>query len=250
VSFRRRIALVAAARWRSQWCSRRCSPTWSLRPVAQPGRYPATPPRARGHWPAADHRRPEPHSRRRQAPAAIAPRGGTGVGIAAEWFGGEDPRNTSSKANSSRTGNIFGRLPPGPDQVRGYNSGHARVRSSNAGAGSLAPGGCRHTNAGRTRRQAVAPRRTRRRHPSAHPRRAARRRYAVQFAQPLTEVDSLLGRLRLILALLDIGGIALAALLGRVVAGRRRAATQAPHPSHRARRPHTGSKRADRGRRC
>jgi two-component system sensor histidine kinase MprB len=42
---------------------------------------------------------------------------------------------------------------------------------------------------------------------------------AVQFAQPLTEVDSLLRRLRLILALLDIGGIALAALLGRLVAG-------------------------------
>ena len=42
---------------------------------------------------------------------------------------------------------------------------------------------------------------------------------AVQYAQPLTEVDSLLSRLRLILALLDIGGIALAALLGRLVAG-------------------------------
>ena len=42
---------------------------------------------------------------------------------------------------------------------------------------------------------------------------------AVQFAQPLTEVDSLLGRLRLILALLALGGIALAALLGRLVAG-------------------------------
>ncbi len=43
--------------------------------------------------------------------------------------------------------------------------------------------------------------------------------HAVQFAQPLTEVDSLLSRLRLILALLVIGGIALAALLGRLVAG-------------------------------
>jgi len=45
------------------------------------------------------------------------------------------------------------------------------------------------------------------------------RGHAVQFAQPLTEVDSLLSRLRLILALLVIGGIALAALLGRLVAG-------------------------------
>src|SRR6202034_4208942 len=42
---------------------------------------------------------------------------------------------------------------------------------------------------------------------------------AVQYAQPLTEVDSLLRRLRLILALLVVGGIALAALLGRLVAG-------------------------------
>lgn len=43
--------------------------------------------------------------------------------------------------------------------------------------------------------------------------------YAAQLAQPLTEVDSALARLRLILVLLDIGGIALAALLGRLVAG-------------------------------
>jgi two-component system, OmpR family, sensor histidine kinase MprB len=42
---------------------------------------------------------------------------------------------------------------------------------------------------------------------------------AVQVAQQLTEVDTLLRHLRLILALLDIGGIALAALLGRLVAG-------------------------------
>ena len=40
----------------------------------------------------------------------------------------------------------------------------------------------------------------------------------VQFAQPLTEVDQLLSRLRLILVLLGLGGIALAALLGRLVA--------------------------------
>jgi two-component system sensor histidine kinase MprB len=42
---------------------------------------------------------------------------------------------------------------------------------------------------------------------------------ALQFAQPLTEVDGLLGRLRLILALVAAGGVALAALLGRLVAG-------------------------------
>jgi two-component system sensor histidine kinase MprB len=41
---------------------------------------------------------------------------------------------------------------------------------------------------------------------------------AVQFAQPLTEDDHLLGRLRLILALIALGGIALAAILGGLVA--------------------------------
>ena len=40
----------------------------------------------------------------------------------------------------------------------------------------------------------------------------------MQFAQPLTEVDELLSHLRLILALLGLGGIALAALLGQLVA--------------------------------
>jgi len=40
----------------------------------------------------------------------------------------------------------------------------------------------------------------------------------VQFAQPLTEVNELLGHLRLILVLLSLGGILLAALLGRLVA--------------------------------
>ena len=42
---------------------------------------------------------------------------------------------------------------------------------------------------------------------------------AVQFAQPLTEVDELLSHLRLILIAICLGGIALAALLGRLVAG-------------------------------
>lgn len=41
---------------------------------------------------------------------------------------------------------------------------------------------------------------------------------AVQFAQPLTEVDELLAHLRLILLLLSLGGILLAALLGQIVA--------------------------------
>jgi two-component system, OmpR family, sensor histidine kinase MprB len=43
--------------------------------------------------------------------------------------------------------------------------------------------------------------------------------HAVELALPLSELDSLLSRLRLILVLLVIGGVALAALLGRLVAG-------------------------------
>ncbi len=43
--------------------------------------------------------------------------------------------------------------------------------------------------------------------------------HAVELAQPLTEVNHLLYNLRLILVLLGLGGIALAALLGRLVAG-------------------------------
>jgi two-component system sensor histidine kinase MprB len=43
--------------------------------------------------------------------------------------------------------------------------------------------------------------------------------HAVQLALPLTEINSLLSRLRLILVLLVVGGVALAALLGRLVAG-------------------------------
>jgi two-component system sensor histidine kinase MprB len=42
---------------------------------------------------------------------------------------------------------------------------------------------------------------------------------AVELALPLSEINSLLSRLRLILVLLVVGGVALAALLGRLVAG-------------------------------
>ncbi len=42
---------------------------------------------------------------------------------------------------------------------------------------------------------------------------------AVELARPLGEVDSVLGRVRLVLILLAAGGIALAAVLGRFVAG-------------------------------
>ena len=116
---------------------------------------------------------------------------------------------------------LFGRLPPAPDQVRGYqqvvdSSGKILVRSAanvtlpvdSATRRLAAAGGTpalRDAHVGGLHLRVLA-------EPFGRSR-------AVQFAQPLTEVDSLLGRLRLILILIDVGGIALAALLGRVVAG-------------------------------
>jgi len=117
-------------------------------------------------------------------------------------------------------GNLFGRLPPGPDQVRGYqqvigSGGRILLRS-----GSLSlpvSAATRHLAAhggaavlGDAEVDGIHLR------VLAEPFGSGR---ALQVAQPLTEVDSLLSRLRLILVLLDVGGIALAALLGRLVAG-------------------------------
>jgi two-component system sensor histidine kinase MprB len=131
----------------------------------------------------------------------------------------------SSEASAPRYGplarNLFGRLPPGPDQVRGYQqvvnaAGTIVVRSArnvslpvDTATRSLAehggPAFFRDARVNGIHLRVLG-------EPFGKGR-------AVQLAQPLTEVDSLLSRLRLILALLDLGGIALAALLGRVVAG-------------------------------
>jgi two-component system sensor histidine kinase MprB len=128
---------------------------------------------------------------------------------------------TGTRTGTGATSNPFGNLPPNPNQVRGYQQvvgakGTILARSAH---------GVSLPVEARTRRLAqkggasfftdayvdgIHLRIL------AEPLGAGR---AVQFAQPLTEVDSLLGRLRLILALLDLGGIALAALLGRLVAG-------------------------------
>ncbi len=117
--------------------------------------------------------------------------------------------------------NPFGNLSPHPDQVRGYqqlidSSGKILFRSSSnvtlpieAGALRLASRGgkpfYRDAHASGIHLRILTD--------------ALRPGYAVQLAQPLTSVDHLLRRLRLILALLDVGGIALAALFGRLVAG-------------------------------
>jgi two-component system, OmpR family, sensor histidine kinase MprB len=120
-----------------------------------------------------------------------------------------------------RVGNLFSGLSPGPGQVRGYQqmvnaSGAILARSANgvslpvdAGTRALAAHGGKpffsdaYVDGIHLRVLAESLGRGR----------------AVQFAQPLAEVDNLLSRLRLILALLVVGGIALAALLGRLVAG-------------------------------
>ena len=116
---------------------------------------------------------------------------------------------------------LFGRLPPAPGQVRGYQ----QVVGANGKIIAISAPGVSLPVDARTRELAE--------HGGQPFFRDARVRgihlrvlaeslgggRAVQFAQPLTEVDSLLARLRLYLALIVVGGIALAALLGRLVAG-------------------------------
>jgi two-component system, OmpR family, sensor histidine kinase MprB len=154
-------------------------------------------------------------------PREAAGRAGFGLAL------GSVPGRTSERAKNraARAGGTPGAagnpFAPSPDQVRGYQqvvgaSGRILVRS--AGTFSLpvdartralaASGGSSFfvdANVDGTDLRILA-----------EPLGSGR---AVQFAQPLTEVDSLLSRLRLILVLLDLGGIALAALLGRLVAG-------------------------------
>jgi two-component system, OmpR family, sensor histidine kinase MprB len=135
--------------------------------------------------------------------------------------GPQGARSTSHEPIVALQSNPFGNLSPHPDQVRGYqqlidSGGKILFRSSSnltlpidAAALRLASKGGRPFY-----RDARAN--------GIHLRiltEALRPGYAVQLAQPLTSVDRLLRHLRLILALLDIGGIALAALLGRLVAG-------------------------------
>jgi two-component system sensor histidine kinase MprB len=131
------------------------------------------------------------------------------------------PHKTTTTQGGPRPGSLFGKLPHSPDQVRGYQqvvepSGKVLARSVpnvtlpvDARTRVLASKGgvpfFRNVHVGGAHLRVLA-------EPFGSKR-------AVELALPLTEVDSLLGRLRLILALLVVGGIALAALLGRLVAG-------------------------------
>jgi len=117
--------------------------------------------------------------------------------------------------------NLFGKLPPGPDQVRGYqqvinSAGTIVVRSARdvslpVDSATLAL--AKHGGEPFYRDARVNGLHLRVLAQTFGPGRA------IELAQPLTEVDSLLSRLRLILALLDLAGIAIAAVLGRLVAG-------------------------------
>jgi two-component system sensor histidine kinase MprB len=117
--------------------------------------------------------------------------------------------------------NLFGRLQPGPDQVRGYqqvinSAGTIVVRSAREVSLPIDAATLQLAKSGGASFFVDA------RVNGIHLRVLAEpfgKGRAVQLAQPLTEVDSLLSRLRLILALLDLAGIAIAALLGRLVAG-------------------------------
>ncbi len=140
--------------------------------------------------------------------------GATGGGVGKPGGGGDSRKRGASV-------NPFGNLPPSPDQVRGYQ----QVVGANGAILLRSARGISLPVDARTRLLAAGHGRSFYRDARvegthlrilAEPLGSGR---AVQFAQPLTEVDSLLERLRLILALLDIGGIALAALLGRLVAG-------------------------------
>ncbi len=153
-------------------------------------------------------------------PGAAAGTQAPGAAAAGTQSGGTS-RRAGRAGTRSRAGNLLSGLSPGPDQVRGYqqmvNAGGAILARSAKGVSLPVDAATRalaaHGGNAFFRDASVD---------GIHLRVLAEslgNGHAVQFAQPLTEVDSLLSRLRLILALLVVGGIALAALLGRLVAG-------------------------------
>jgi two-component system, OmpR family, sensor histidine kinase MprB len=132
--------------------------------------------------------------------------------------------HTPAKRSAPPTGsaaNLFGHLPPGPGQVRGYQqvvTSDGRIVAVSAPSVSLPVDARTRALAAHEGKPFYADATVKGIHLRVLAESLGGGR-AVQFAQPLTEVDSLLSRLRLILALIVVGGIALAALLGRLVAG-------------------------------
>ena len=128
---------------------------------------------------------------------------------------------TESLHTGSRPGSLFGQLPPNPQQARGYQQvveANGRVLARSVPNVTL-PVDSRARALARTGGEPFF----RDAHLNGVHMRVLATTFgsgrAVELALPLSEVDSLLSRLRLILALILIGGIALAALLGRLVAG-------------------------------
>ncbi len=119
----------------------------------------------------------------------------------------------------------FGNLPPRPNQVQGYQQLVSSSGSvlSNRGGVTLPVSAATRTLAAKGRGSSLQSASVGGTHlriltEGVRPAAAGKPGLAVQFAQPLTEDDHLLRRLRLILLLIAAGGIALAALLGRLVA--------------------------------
>jgi two-component system sensor histidine kinase MprB len=121
----------------------------------------------------------------------------------------------------SRPGSLFGKLPANPQQVRGYQQlveANGRILARSVPGVTLPVDSHTRTLA----RQGGQPFFRDATVNGVHMRILATTfgsGRAIELALPLSDVDSLLSRLRLILALVLIGGIALAALLGRLVAG-------------------------------
>ena len=251
MSFRRRITLVVGRGRRGRGRARlaahlRCSPPDQLHSQVDSQL------RGRGRECRRCAARPRERRRTTLRRAALAAARGcpTRVSAGAARRGATPrPRSPAAPTAAAAPRGPFRPLPPAPDQVRGYQQ---VIDASGRGPRSAPPRAsrCRSTRAHAAARGSGgtpvlhAPRRVHGLHLRvlAEASAAAAR---VQLAQPLTDVDSLLARLRLILVLLDIGGIALAALLGQLVAGAARRAAQAPH----ARPPSTSRARSDLSRR-
>ena len=150
---------------------------------------------------------------------------GDEAGAASRSSSGRQPRRTPTSEGltqvNRRPGSLFGKLPPNPDQVHGYlqviaAGGRVLARSIPNVTLPVDPRTLVLASDGGEPfyRDVIVH--------GSHLRVLSEpygRKRALEIALPLTETDSLLGRMRLILVLVVIGGIALAALLGRLVAG-------------------------------
>ena len=160
----------------------------------------------------------------KEAEGDINPKGAEGeTDTTRRRYRSQEPYGPSAQQlhTGSRPGSLFGQLPPNPSQVRGYqqvveSSGRVLARSVPDVTLPVDPRTLALARQGGEPffRDATVK--------GAHMRVLAvpfGSNRAVELALPLSETDSLLSTLRLILIAVVVGGIALAALLGRLVAG-------------------------------